>query len=54
MIPIIFAVTGILVFLAGLYYLAQNKDDAESRKIYGITAFLGAVIAAVSIAMLVL
>lgn len=41
-------VIGILILAAGLYYLAKNKDDAESRKIYGIIAAVGAVVAVVS------
>ena len=54
MLTVIFAIIGVLIFAAGLYYLNQNKNDAESRKIYGITALVGAVVAVVSIVMLVL
>ena len=33
MITIIGLIIGILLFGAGVYYLQQNKNDAESRKI---------------------
>ena len=54
MIAIIDLIIGILVFGAGLYYLSQNKNDAASRKIYGITAAAGIIIAVVCGVMLVL
>ena len=54
MITIAGLIIGILLFGAGLYYLSQNKQDAESRRIYGITAAVGAVIAVVCGVMLVL
>ena len=54
MITIVGLIIGILVFGAGIYYLIQNKNDAESRKIYGITAAVGAVIAVVCAVMLLL
>lgn len=38
-------VIGILVLIAGLYYLAKEKKDPESRKIYGILSAAGAVVA---------
>ena len=37
-------VIGLLILAAGLYYLAKEKDNAESRKIYGIASAIGAVI----------
>lgn len=37
-------IIGILIFCAGIYYLGKEKDDFESRKIYGITTAIGAVI----------
>lgn len=43
---------GLLIFGAGLYYFVQNKHDAESRKIYGITAAVGAVIAIIGAVLL--
>ena len=39
-------VIGLLILVAGLYYLAKEKDNAESRKIYGIASAIGAVITA--------
>ena len=47
MIAILGLIVGLLLLGAGLYYLNQNKQDAESRKIYSITAVVGATIAAV-------
>ncbi len=45
---IIFATIALLFGAAilggGLYYLAKEKEDRESRKIYAITAAVGAVI----------
>ena len=35
---------GIAVLLAGLFYMVKEKNDPESRKIYMITAVIGAVI----------
>jgi len=52
MIQIFGLIIGILVLAAGIYYLNQNKNDAESRKIYGITAAVGAVVAVVCAVML--
>ena len=37
-------IIGLLILAAGLYYLAKEKDNAESRKIYGIASVIGAVI----------
>ena len=38
-------VPGILICGGGLYCLVKEKDDRESRKIYGIAAAIGAAIA---------
>lgn len=35
---------GVMILGAGLYFFAKHKSDAESRKIYGITAAVGALI----------
>lgn len=51
MMAIVCLVIGILILAAGLYYLAKNKNDAESRKIYGIVSVIGAVVAVVSFVM---
>ncbi|MCD8357109.1 MAG: hypothetical protein LUE11_11160 [Clostridia bacterium] len=37
-------VIGIMVLGASVYYLAKEKDDAESKKIYSITTGVGVVI----------
>ena len=34
-------VIGILILIAGIYYFVKEKDDKESRKIYGITTAAG-------------
>ena len=54
MITIVGLIIGILLFGAGIYYLNQNKNDAESRKIYGVTTAVGAVIAVVCAVLLLL
>ncbi len=35
---------GVLISGAGIYYLLKEKEDRESRKIYGITSGVGVVI----------
>ena len=37
-------IIGIMILGAGVYYLAKEKMDRESRKIYSITSAIGAVI----------
>lgn len=37
---------GVLILITGLYYLFKEKDDAESRKIYGIATAVGVIIVA--------
>ena len=44
---IIGLVIGILVLAAGVYYLGKEKNDPESRKIYGVISAVGGVISAV-------
>ncbi len=46
-VRIIGLVIGILVLGAGIYYLAREKSDPESRKIYTIVSVIGGIIAAV-------
>lgn len=46
-VKIIGLIIGILVTGAGLYYLAKEKSDPESRKIYTVVSVVGAMIAAV-------
>ncbi len=37
-------VIGILILIAGIYYFVKEKNDKESRKIYGITTAAGAAV----------
>jgi len=53
-LPIIFIVIGIAVCAVGIYEFTQSKDDPESKKIYTITAVLGALVAVAAILKLVL
>ena len=46
-IQIIGLIIGILVFGAGIYYLAKEKQDPESKKIYTIVSIVGAVLAVI-------
>lgn len=43
-ISIIGILIGALVLGAGIYYLVEEKDDKESRKIYGVISCVGGVI----------
>lgn len=46
---------GVMMAIAGVYYRAKDKDDAESHRIYGIVALIGAVLtAAMAVKMFVL
>ena len=51
---IVMLLIGLLLAGAGLYYLFQNKNDPESRKIYGITTGIGIIVAVVSAIFLVM
>ena len=46
-VKIIGIIIGILVLGAGIYYLAKEKHDPESRKIYTIVSAAGAAAATV-------
>ena len=52
-IGIIGIVIGLLVLGAGIYYLIKEKDDKESKKIYGITSSVGVLVTMISIVILV-
>ena len=52
-IKIIGLVIGILVLGAGIYYLAKEKHDPESKKIYSIVSVIGGVITAVCALLLI-
>ena len=43
-LKIIAMIVSALILGAGLYYLAKEKNDRESRKIYGIAALIGGVL----------
>lgn len=43
-VSIIGSIIGILVAAFGIYYLIKEKDDKESRKIYGIISGVGAAV----------
>ncbi len=45
---------GALVLAAGLYYFFSEKNDKESRRIYGIISFAGAAVFAVMCVLLIL
>ena len=47
MVSVLLVLVGIMLLGAGLYYRSKNKQDAESRKVYGITALIGVVVLAV-------
>ena len=49
-LAIIGLIIGILVLCAGVYYLIKEKNDPESRKIYGVISLLGS---ALTIGMIV-
>ena len=50
---IIGLIIGILVLAAGIYYLAKEKNDAESKKIYAIASAVGGIIAVVCVILLI-
>ena len=45
-------IIGILILGAGIYYLAKEKNDPESKKIYTIVSVIGAILAAVCAVLL--
>lgn len=51
---IIGLVIGILILGAGIWYLAKEKHDRESRKIYTVVTVVGLVLAAGSLCSLLL
>lgn len=52
-IKIIGLIIGILVLGAGIYYLAKEKHDPESKKIYTIVSAIGGGIAVVCALLLI-
>lgn len=53
-LAIIGLVIGILVLCAGVYYLIKEKNDPESRKIYGVISLLGGALTVGMIVKLIL
>lgn len=53
-VKIIGCIIGVLLLVAGLYYLKQNKEDAESKKIYGVVCILGVIVAAVCLLLILI
>ena len=51
---IIGLIIGLLVLGVGIYYLAKEKDDPESKKIYTVACVIGGVIAAACALLLIL
>ena len=51
-IKIIGLIIGVLVLGAGIYYLAKEKHDPESKKIYSIVSVIGGIVAAVCAVLL--
>lgn len=47
-IKILGAVIGLLVLVAGVYYLVKEKNDKDSKKIYSIISLIGAILLIVS------
>ncbi len=43
-VKIIGLIIGILVLGAGIYYLAKEKHDADSRKIYTVISVIGGIL----------
>ncbi len=52
-VKIIGCVIGALVLGAGLYYFVKEKEDKESRKIYGIISAVGGVVFAAALLLLI-
>ncbi len=52
-IKILGAVIGLLVLVAGIYYLVKEKNDKDSKKIYSIISIIGAVLLIVSVILLI-
>lgn len=44
MFSIIGMLVGFMILVGGLYYIIKEKNDKESRKIYGIASIVGAAI----------
>lgn len=51
-VKIIGLIAGILILIAGIYYLAKEKSDPESRKIYTVISIIGGILTAISALLL--
>ena len=51
-VKIIGLIVGALVLDAGIYYLAKEKHDPESKKIYAVVSAVGGIITAVCAVLL--
>lgn len=51
-VKIIGLIVGLLVLGAGIYYLAKEKHDPESKRIYAVVSAAGGIIAAVCAVLL--
>lgn len=47
-------IVGLMILVGGLYYFIKEKNDKESRKIYGIASIVGAVIVLIEAVYLVI
>lgn len=54
MLTIAAIVLGAIILAGGLYYLVKGRADAEERRIYLVTALVGAVILAAAVIKAVL
>ncbi len=52
-VKILGAVIGLLVLVAGVYYLVKEKNDKDSKKIYSIISIIGAVLLIISTVLLI-
>lgn len=50
---VVFLLTGALLCGAGLYYRAKEKQDPEGRRIYTVTACVGALVLLAAVLRLV-
>lgn len=51
-IGILGIIIGVLVLIAGIYYLATDKEE-NAKKIYGTASAVGAVVTAISVFILI-
>lgn len=54
MVSVLLVLVGLMLLGAGGYYLSKNKQDAESRKVYGIAALIGVVVLTVGVTTILL